>query len=66
MKQTLELIKVILYQNYFQYNNKCYQPMKGIAMGSPLSSTLAEIYLQYFEELIIKHWIETNEIIYYK
>ena len=40
--------------------------MKGIAMGSPVSSTLAEIYLQYFEELIIKHWIETNEVIYYK
>ena len=40
--------------------------MKGIAMDSPLSSTLAEIYLQYFEEVIITHWIETNEIIYYK
>ena len=40
--------------------------MKGIAMGSPLSSTMAEIYVQYFEELIIKHWIETNELIYYK
>ena len=40
--------------------------MKGIAMSSPLSSTLAEIYLQYLEELIIKHWIETNEILYYR
>ena len=40
--------------------------MKGIAMGSLLSSILAEIYLQYFEELIIKHWIETHKIIYYK
>ena len=35
-------------------------------MGSLLSSTLAEIYLQYFEELMIKRWIETTEIIYYK
>jgi hypothetical protein len=35
-------------------------------MGSPLSSTMAEIYLQYFEELIIKHGIETSEIIYYR
>ena len=35
-------------------------------MGSPLSSTIAKIYLQYFEELTIKHWVETDEIIYYK
>jgi hypothetical protein len=35
-------------------------------MGSALSSTVAEIYLQYFEKLTIKHWIETEEIIYYK
>jgi hypothetical protein len=33
-------------------------------MGSPLPSTMAEIYLQYFEELMIKHWIETSEIIH--
>ena len=35
-------------------------------MGSPLSTTIEEIYLQYFEELVIKHWIETSEIIYDK
>jgi hypothetical protein len=35
-------------------------------MGSPLSSTLAEIYLQYVEELMIKHWMETWEVTYYR
>jgi hypothetical protein len=35
-------------------------------MGSPLSSTLAEIHLQYFEELMITHWMETGEITYYR
>ena len=65
-QQILELIKTILYQNYFQYNDKYYQPTKGTAMGSPTSSTIAEIYLQYFEETIVKHWMETKEIIYYK
>jgi len=35
-------------------------------MASPVSSILAEIYLQFFEELIIKHWIENVEISYYK
>jgi hypothetical protein len=44
-EQVLYLLEVILKQNYFQYNNQYYQPNKGIAMGSPISSTLAGIYL---------------------
>ena len=35
-------------------------------MVSPISSTPAEIYLQIFEELIVKHWMETGEITYYR
>ena len=35
-------------------------------MGSPMSSTLADIYLHFFEELIIKYWMETGEITYYR
>jgi hypothetical protein len=33
-------------------------------MGSPISSLLAEIYLQFFEELTIRHWMESGEIYY--
>ena len=32
----------------------------------PVSSTLAKIYLQFFEEFIIKHLIQSEEIFYYK
>jgi hypothetical protein len=46
--QTSELNKAILHQNSFQHYDNYYQPINGIAMGSPLSSTLAEIYLKYF------------------
>jgi hypothetical protein len=35
-------------------------------MGSPLSSAMAEIYLQYLEEMSIKHWLETTNIICYR
>jgi hypothetical protein len=35
-------------------------------MDSPLSSTMTEIYLQYFEELLIKHWLESKETIFYR
>jgi hypothetical protein len=62
----LYLLEIILKQNYFQYNNHFCQPNKGIAMGSPISSTLAEIYLQYLEETYVKHCLENKEITYYK
>jgi hypothetical protein len=57
---------VILNQNYFQCNDKYIEPTKGIAIGSLISETLAEIYLQFFEELIIRHWTENGEIPYYR
>jgi len=65
-EQTLYILEIILKQNYFQYNGQYYQPDKGIAMGSPISSTLAEIYLKYLEEIYVKHWLENMEIILYK
>jgi hypothetical protein len=65
-EQTLYLLKVILKQNYFQYNKHFFQPEKGIVMGSPISSTIAEICLQFLEEIYIKQWLESKEIIYYK
>jgi hypothetical protein len=53
-------------QNYCQYNNKFYTPHKEIAMGSPISGTIAEIYLQHIENDYIKHWLDSNEISFYK
>jgi hypothetical protein len=35
-------------------------------MVSPISSTLAEIYLQFLEETYVKHCLENKEITYYK
>lgn len=34
-------------------------------MGSPISSIAAQIFLQYYEILTVKHWMETVELIYY-
>ena len=48
VKKTLDLIKVIPNQNYFQCNGKYIKPTKDIAMVSTVSSTLAEMYLQFF------------------
>ena len=42
------LLDTILKQNYFKFENKYYQPEKGVAMGSPISALIAEIFLQFF------------------
>jgi hypothetical protein len=65
-EQIIQLLNIIIEQNYFQYNNQFFRPENGIAMGSHISVTLAEIYLQLIEELYIKHWREIQEIVYYK
>ena len=64
--QTISLLKIIMEQNYFQYNDQYFKPLKGVAMGSPLSGTLAELYLQRIEKEYIKQWIDSGEIYCYK
>jgi hypothetical protein len=45
-QQILSMLNTIIKQNYFQYDGQMVQPKKGIAMGSPISGFIAEIYLQ--------------------
>jgi len=65
-KQVMIILSIIMEQNYFKYYKQYYKPQKGIAMGSPLSGYLAEIYIQEIEETVVKQWLESKEIIYYK
>ncbi|GFG35951.1 hypothetical protein Cfor_02920 [Coptotermes formosanus] len=62
--QILELMHTTLKQNYFKFGQEFYRPQKGIAMGLPLSSLVAEI-LQFFELRVVKHNLETKSIIIY-
>jgi len=48
-QQILTLLKEVLSQNYFTFQQRIYQPEQGIAMGSPISGIIAEIFLQHFE-----------------
>lgn len=54
----LHTLHTILHQNYFRFNDKCYKPAKGIAICSLISGLITGIFLQYFENLSIKHIIE--------
>jgi hypothetical protein len=59
------LLKEVLSQNYFAFQQKIYQPERGIVMGSPISSTIAETFLQNFEDIHIKHLLDTKCIAFY-
>jgi hypothetical protein len=50
-EQQLQMLNTIMNQNYFQYEGQIFQTQKVIAMGSPISGIMAEIYLQYLEEI---------------
>jgi hypothetical protein len=63
--QYINLLRIALTQNYFVYDNKYYTCNKAVAMESPLSNIIAEIFLQHYEGLFIKHWTDSNIIMYY-
>ena len=63
--QILLLLESVLRQNYFSFQNNTYQPEKGVSMGSPVSNTVAEIFLQYLENTHLKNILESKQIILY-
>ena len=44
------LLNLILQNNYISFNNKYYKQIKGIAMGSISSPTIANLYLSILED----------------
>ena len=48
---------------HIQHRNEFYQPLNGLAMGSPISSLVAELFLLHFEHLVITLNIDNKSII---
>jgi len=63
--QILSLLKAVLTQNYFTFQQRIYQPEQGISVGSPLSGLIAEIFLQHYKDANIKHHLDTKNIAFY-
>jgi len=61
----ITLLEIILNQNYFSLQIQTYQRNKGVAMGSPISGIVAEIFLQNLENTHVKHLIEAKILSYY-
>jgi hypothetical protein len=55
-KQIITIFHTILKQNYFKFQGTIYHPNKGLAMGSPISGSMAEIFLRHIENKHISYW----------
>ena len=47
---TAELVEVCLNSTFFTFRKDFYEQVEGIAMGSPLSPIVANIYMEMFEK----------------
>lgn len=57
--ELITIVDTILSQNYFQFDNKFYTQGNGLAMGSPLSSILSEVFLNNLENNYL--WSDKNK-----
>jgi hypothetical protein len=48
------MLRIILQQNYFQFDNQYYKQNIGLTMGAPTSAVIAETYLQHLEHNLKK------------
>ena len=56
----LRLARFVMVNNYFQYNNIYYHQVRGGAMGSPLTLTIANCYMFFFERSILRQISNSN------
>lgn len=56
------LARLVLDTNCFVYENKYYQQIRGGAMGSPFTMTLANIYMWDWEQTLVEHQKSQHEL----
>ena len=56
----MKLIHLCVSFNVFQFDDKEYEQVKGLAMGSPLSAVLACLYMEAMEEDHYKDIVGNN------
>ena len=49
-----ELLHLCLKSTYFSYNGEFYEQRQGAAMGSLVSAVVANLYMEFFEELALQ------------
>ena len=52
--RVVELFEACLRSTYFSYGGDVYEQREGAAMGSPVSAVVANPYMEFFEELVLR------------
>ena len=50
----IRLSRFFMQNNYFSYNGQYYHQIRGVAMNSPLTLTVANCYMFFYEQQIVK------------
>ena len=50
VKDIILLLEFCLRNTYFSFQEQFYEQVEGVAMGSPVSSIVANLYMKYFEQ----------------
>lgn len=56
------LARLVLKENVFLFEGKYYRQVIGGAMGSPFTLTLANIFMWHWEQKLVEHQRQSNEI----
>ena len=65
-QQVLEMLSLSTKENFILFDQKYYSHIDGVAMGSPLGPTLANIFLCYHESAWLKNCTKSFKIVYHK
>ena len=65
-KEMFKVLSLILKESIISFNNKYYSQIDGIAVGSPLRPTLANIFLCCHESNWLKYYPKDFQSVYYK
>ena len=60
-RETIDLLKLCLKSSFFSFKGKIYEQTHGVAMGSPLSPIIANLYMEHFEQKALKSFPFTPE-----
>ena len=60
------LLTVATKESFFMFNNKFYKQIDGVAMGSPLGSALANIFICNFENKLLKDCPHSLKPVFYR
>ena len=61
-----KLLRMVLQNNFFNFDEKIYKQTDGVAMGSPLGTTLANAFLCFHEQIWLNDCPEDFKPVYYR